>query len=209
MAYKLMYYRFGEVMTDYNHPKGYDRVRNAEIGNKNIVLEHFDEAFTSEHWIVRIFKVRKQANRPVGYHLSNRKQHPQPSSKKSPKKPVKKAVKKAYEFVGCVSSEAWLGKAKEYGGGSAGANVRIAAHQAKTANRPYFAVARSGSDGHSFTMHSKPARLDKEPSLGCRRPCLDDDEVACGCSDAFCTEKGDHAVQGEENVRRWAVYKVV
>jgi len=64
MMYKMCYYRFGEVMTENGKPTGYDRVRNAEIGNKNIQFDHMDEAFTSEHWIVRIYKVRKPANRP-------------------------------------------------------------------------------------------------------------------------------------------------
>jgi len=64
MMYKMCYYRFGEVMTEHGKPTGYDRVRNVEIGNKNIQFDHMDEAFTSEHWIVRIYKVRKQSNRP-------------------------------------------------------------------------------------------------------------------------------------------------
>lgn len=62
LAYKLCYYRFSEVIMDYNRPLGYDRARNAEMGVKNIVLTHLEEAFTSEHWIVRIFKVKKQPN---------------------------------------------------------------------------------------------------------------------------------------------------
>ena len=32
-------------------------MRNAEIGNKDFELEVLEEAYTSEHWIVRIFKV--------------------------------------------------------------------------------------------------------------------------------------------------------
>ena len=42
---------------DYNKPAGFDRARNREIGKKDITLETMEEAFTSEHWIVRIFKV--------------------------------------------------------------------------------------------------------------------------------------------------------
>jgi len=38
-------------------PPGYDRVRNAEIGNKDFQLDVLEEAYTSEHWIVRIYKV--------------------------------------------------------------------------------------------------------------------------------------------------------
>lgn len=43
---------------DYNKPAGFDRARNREVGKKDITLETMEEAFTSEHWIVRIFKVR-------------------------------------------------------------------------------------------------------------------------------------------------------
>jgi dolichyl-diphosphooligosaccharide--protein glycosyltransferase len=35
-----------------------------EIGNKNIRLEHLEEAYTTEHWLVRIYKVKKPSNRP-------------------------------------------------------------------------------------------------------------------------------------------------
>ena len=40
-------------------PPGYDLVRNAEIGNKDFELDVLEEAYTSEHWIVRIYKVGK------------------------------------------------------------------------------------------------------------------------------------------------------
>ena len=32
-------------------------MRNAEIGNKDFELDVLEEAYTSEHWIVRIYKV--------------------------------------------------------------------------------------------------------------------------------------------------------
>lgn len=63
LMYKLSYYRFGEIQLDFRTPPGFDRTRNAEIGNKNIKLEHLEEAFTSEHWIVRIYKVKEPTNR--------------------------------------------------------------------------------------------------------------------------------------------------
>ena len=44
-------------------PPGYDRVRNAEIGNKDFELDVLEEAYTSEHWVVRIFKVKDLPNR--------------------------------------------------------------------------------------------------------------------------------------------------
>lgn len=47
---------FAAVQVDYNKPAGFDRARNREVGKKDITLETMEEAFTSEHWIVRIFK---------------------------------------------------------------------------------------------------------------------------------------------------------
>lgn len=35
-----------------------------EIGNKNFELEHLEEAYTTEHWLVRIYHVKKDSNRP-------------------------------------------------------------------------------------------------------------------------------------------------
>ncbi|CAK5075024.1 unnamed protein product [Meloidogyne enterolobii] len=63
MMYKLCYYRFGAVYTEQGRPTGYDRVRHAEIGNKDIDFEHLEEAYTTEHWIVRIYRVLAPANR--------------------------------------------------------------------------------------------------------------------------------------------------
>ena len=63
LMYKLCYYRFGEVYTEGGRPSGYDRVRGTEIGNKNVKLKHLEEVFTSEHWIVRIYKVLPPGNR--------------------------------------------------------------------------------------------------------------------------------------------------
>ena len=75
LMYKMCYYRFGQVYTEggkkipeillaeslmlkiTGRPPGYDRVRNAEIGNKDFELDVLEEAYTSEHWIVRIYQV--------------------------------------------------------------------------------------------------------------------------------------------------------
>jgi len=63
LMYKLSYYKFGQLYTDSEKPTGYDRVRNAEIGNKNFELSKFEEAYTTEHWMVRIYKVKDLENR--------------------------------------------------------------------------------------------------------------------------------------------------
>ena len=55
--YKLIYYRFGDIKLKRDEDNGYDSVRKAVIGNKDFKLTHFEEAFTSERWLVRIYKV--------------------------------------------------------------------------------------------------------------------------------------------------------
>ncbi|CAI5973430.1 unnamed protein product [Closterium sp. NIES-65] len=61
LMYKLSYYRFAEV-----DGRGFDRVRRTEIGKKNIKLTHFEEVFTSQHWMVRIYRLKEPRNRPRG-----------------------------------------------------------------------------------------------------------------------------------------------
>jgi len=63
LMYKCCYHGFGTMYTENGKPSGYDRVRNAEIGNKFFELKYIEEAFTSEHWLVRIYKVLPQENR--------------------------------------------------------------------------------------------------------------------------------------------------
>ncbi|XP_047307673.1 dolichyl-diphosphooligosaccharide--protein glycosyltransferase subunit STT3A [Impatiens glandulifera] len=61
LMYKLSYYRF--VETD---GKAYDRVRGTEIGKKYFKLTHFEEVFTTHHWMVRIYKLKSPKNRIRG-----------------------------------------------------------------------------------------------------------------------------------------------
>jgi dolichyl-diphosphooligosaccharide--protein glycosyltransferase len=63
LMYKMCYYRFGQVYTEQGRPTGYDRVRNTEIGNKDFELDYLEEAYTTEHWLVRIYKVKDLENR--------------------------------------------------------------------------------------------------------------------------------------------------
>lgn len=67
LMYKLSYYRFGDLKLDYRGQAGYDRTRNAVIGNKDFDLTYLEEAYTSEHWLVRIYRVKKphEFNRPA------------------------------------------------------------------------------------------------------------------------------------------------
>lgn len=65
LMYKMCYYRFGQVYSEGGKPPGYDRVRGAEIGNKDFELDVLEEAYTTEHWLVRIYKVKDLRNRGV------------------------------------------------------------------------------------------------------------------------------------------------
>merc|ERR1712158_260495 len=66
LMYKLSYYRFGDLKLDYHTPAGFDRTRNAVIGHKDFELSYLEEAYTTEHWLVRIYRVKKpdEFNRP-------------------------------------------------------------------------------------------------------------------------------------------------
>ena len=50
------------LQLDYRSPPGFDRTRNVEIGHKNFELEHLEEAYTTEHWLVRVYRVLKDGN---------------------------------------------------------------------------------------------------------------------------------------------------
>ncbi|OCF61588.1 dolichyl-diphosphooligosaccharide-protein glycosyltransferase [Kwoniella mangroviensis CBS 10435] len=64
LMYKMSYYRFHELFG--GHP-AQDRVRGQQIPSTGIQLDTLDEAFTSENWIVRIYKVKKED--PIGREL--------------------------------------------------------------------------------------------------------------------------------------------
>jgi dolichyl-diphosphooligosaccharide--protein glycosyltransferase len=63
LMYRLSYYRFAEVGALYGTAAGHDRVRNAEIGLSDFSLKYFEEAFTSEHWMMRVYRVLDHPNR--------------------------------------------------------------------------------------------------------------------------------------------------
>ncbi|OQS03480.1 dolichyl-diphosphooligosaccharide-protein glycosyltransferase subunit [Thraustotheca clavata] len=60
LLYKMSYYRFEKMQPDFSKPLGYDTNRNAVIQTEPIELNHFEEVFTSNAWVVRIYKVKKQ-----------------------------------------------------------------------------------------------------------------------------------------------------
>mmetsp|Transcript_6717 Transcript_6717/g.6028 ORF Transcript_6717/g.6028 Transcript_6717/m.6028 type:complete len:191 (-) Transcript_6717:12-584(-) len=188
------------MQTEYGKPAGYDRARGKEIGKKNFELSTMEEAFTSEHWIVRIYKVLPRPNL-------------NPTATAS--KPIK-ATKKVVEeeniptqeearYVGCYASEVSFID-RVYDGGSTGANFNLALHHAKTSRKRYFAIARGAGDGHAFAFSSIDNSRGTLQGGGCDRPCLDLENKFCGCMDMACTGP---IPKGEEHNRRWAVYEVL
>uniref|UniRef100_A0A8K9XM72 dolichyl-diphosphooligosaccharide--protein glycotransferase n=1 Tax=Oncorhynchus mykiss TaxID=8022 RepID=A0A8K9XM72_ONCMY len=76
-----------DIRLDFRTPPGFDRTRNAEIGNKDIKFKHLEEAFTSEHWLVRIYKVKKLENRePLEHKLRSIVPRQKYTSKKTAKR---------------------------------------------------------------------------------------------------------------------------
>jgi dolichyl-diphosphooligosaccharide--protein glycosyltransferase len=60
LMYKMCYYKFA---SGYGN-NGWDRVRHSEVGDKDIKLDYIEEAFTSEHWMVRIYRVKNERANP-------------------------------------------------------------------------------------------------------------------------------------------------
>ena len=194
LLYRLSYYRFGEVRLSYQHPAGYDINRRAVVGDKNIRLRYFEEAFTSEHWIVRIYRVKPQAvTEPTPTYLAKLEG-------------AANAPTSEYRFIGCTSTESSFSSDKQYNGGLAGASYQMARDAAIAGNKKYFAVARVGSDGHMFSFNRLMRPINpKDSQGGCERPCEDDVGLFCGCADNACTGP---LPKGEQFNRRWAVYEL-
>jgi hypothetical protein len=193
-----------------------------------------EEAFTSENWLVRIYKVKRRyallLNTTfliIAYCRPNldgvlaaqlqrisRKNVSSTSNdfagfEENSKENVQKKAKVGASYVGCYSSEN-LFQNKVYGGGSIGANLNQAIQFAVSKSKQYFAVASGGGlEGHAFVFEgfTKTTMSDSgdRPVGECNVGCQDDNTMPCGCSDHAC---GKHKLHGEEHNRRWSVYKL-
>ena len=65
IMYKMSYYRFAEAAQMATGRYGFDRVRNTNIGITDVSLKYFEEVYTTEHWMVRIYEVKDQPSRDV------------------------------------------------------------------------------------------------------------------------------------------------
>ncbi|KAF5394859.1 Oligosaccharyl transferase stt3 protein [Paragonimus heterotremus] len=59
LIYKLSYFRYHEVNLGPHIPTGFDNTRSEQIGHKYTKdsLEHFEEAYTSQNWLLRLYRV--------------------------------------------------------------------------------------------------------------------------------------------------------
>lgn len=83
LMYKLSYYRFADAAGAAFGRRGYDRVRNAEIGDAEVSLKYFEEVFTSQHWLMRIYRVRDPSELEPGYAATTSAAFPSPASSSS------------------------------------------------------------------------------------------------------------------------------
>eukprot|EP00343_Euplotes_focardii_P006797 CAMPEP_0205822716 /NCGR_PEP_ID=MMETSP0206-20130828/13700_1 /ASSEMBLY_ACC=CAM_ASM_000279 /TAXON_ID=36767 /ORGANISM="Euplotes focardii, Strain TN1" /LENGTH=411 /DNA_ID=CAMNT_0053119225 /DNA_START=1012 /DNA_END=2247 /DNA_ORIENTATION=+ len=63
LMYRLAYYRYNEVRMSYQHPAGFDTVRNMAVDPTPIKLKYFTEVYTTQRWILRVYKINKDPNR--------------------------------------------------------------------------------------------------------------------------------------------------
>ena len=78
LMYRLSYYRYDELTNSEQFGNetfeavGYDNTRKTVIGKMGFDIHHLEEAFTSEHWMVRIYKVKPPPNRQPSHVASAR-----------------------------------------------------------------------------------------------------------------------------------------
>ncbi|QFZ27217.1 putative dolichyl-diphosphooligosaccharide- glycosyltransferase subunit [Clavispora lusitaniae] len=88
LMYKLSYYRFAEL---FGGRDGIDRVRNQHIpATRKITLDTMEEAFTSQNWIVRIYKVKDLDNLGRDMHIAGEFERSSDSSQMKRTRAVKK-----------------------------------------------------------------------------------------------------------------------
>ncbi|CAI2387653.1 unnamed protein product [Moneuplotes crassus] len=63
LMFRLAYHRFNEVSMGFQHPRGFDTVRNMAVDSTPIKLKYFTEVYTTERWMLRIYKVNEDPNR--------------------------------------------------------------------------------------------------------------------------------------------------
>lgn len=58
LLFKFSYYNFAKFSIDEKVPLGYDLVRQQVLFKKDISFRYFEEAYTTENWLYRIYRVK-------------------------------------------------------------------------------------------------------------------------------------------------------
>ena len=129
-------------------------------------------------------------------------------------------------YVGCTAHESVL-LGREYWGERSGKSIMEMNALASAMNAQYFAIAHEGAEAHAFTFHilwweillgNDHMKEDLSQCLCEANSFIDDDvpehteegKVMCGCAGNFCRNKTNyHRRSGEDNDRRWAIYKTM
>jgi hypothetical protein len=154
MAYKLCYHRYGEAKPLPTKPAGYDVARRVTIGHTGFNLTYVEEAYSTHHWLVRIYRVRDAAE--VEGRLLQRQRRGAPMSyqpvpywttdgyrtaggKTEDARAAESAAllrRLGVRFVGCYKTEAAFAGDRVYSRGLAGAQIVAArAHASKWRTR--------------------------------------------------------------------------
>ena len=132
----------------------------------------------------------------------------------------------APRYVGCTAHESAL-LGRKYWGERSGMSLKKMNALATAMNAQYFAVAHEGEAAHAFTFHAlwweiftgnDHMKEDLSQCLCEANSFIDDDvlenteegKVMCGCAGNFCWRKTNYNSRfGEDNDRRWAIYKTM
>ncbi|EKX54933.1 hypothetical protein GUITHDRAFT_62986, partial [Guillardia theta CCMP2712] len=58
LLYRLSFHRFSSQVSEFGRPAGFDRVRGEVAEGGKEPLQHFEEVFTSQHWLLRLYRVK-------------------------------------------------------------------------------------------------------------------------------------------------------
>jgi hypothetical protein len=165
-----------------------------QLEDFNVKSSKEDEEYNKEY--MDRMSGKKKANAP-----------PQSDSEADEKqKKMAGVIKKGTKNRGCFGSESVFSDDKVYLGGPAGSNIKEALMHALNNGKKYFAISRSGLQGHAFAFDELTETEPHYSKSKCKYSCMDISDFSCGCSDDLCAGLSVHP--GEENLRRWMVYEV-
>lgn len=208
-------------------PFGFDVARAATIGRTGFDVAYFQEVFTTENWLVRVYELRKgHEMKGVG---ERQRRHEQRFAPSVPGRAGANSMADAallarlgLRYSGCYRLEAAFAGDRVYTRGTVGTSlVEARAHAglsystrarvraspvypfldvAVRAGKPFLAVAHLNSrEGHAYALSPPVFGPDVSNDAGCGKLC-DDGKASCGCAEAACADLLPEP--GQPNARR-------